>query len=48
MRRTHRLYQSIRVVERDGEALMVTMDYRPTRYNVAVKDGVIVRFVNMG
>jgi hypothetical protein len=38
----------VRVVEKDGEGLMVTMDYNPDRVNVAVAHGKIVRFVNNG
>jgi hypothetical protein len=30
-----------RVVERDGEALMVTMDYREDRVSLTVIDGVV-------
>jgi hypothetical protein len=32
-----------RVVERDGEALMATMDYRPDRLNFSVRDGTVIK-----
>ncbi len=32
-----------RVVEQDGEKMMVTQDHRPERLNFAVKDGKIIR-----
>jgi len=33
---------SHRVIERDGESLPATMDYRPDRLNFSVRDGVVV------
>lgn len=33
----------LRVVERDGEPLAVTQDFRPDRVNVVVKDGDVTR-----
>lgn len=40
----------VRVVERDGEPLAVTMDLRTNRVNVAVEgpDEVVTRIVNVG
>lgn len=38
----------MRVVERDGEALMVTEDYRTDRINVVVVDGVVVAIDSIG
>lgn len=35
--------KSARIVERDGEALPVTMDYAPGRLNFYVKDGKVYR-----
>jgi hypothetical protein len=31
-----------RVIEKDGESLMMTMDYLPERLNFKIKDGVII------
>lgn len=38
----------LRVVERDGEDLVVTMDYRGDRINVAVKQERVVRVKGIG
>ena len=38
----------MRVVERDGEPLMVTEDYRTDRINVVVADGVVVAIDGIG
>jgi len=38
----------MRVVERDGEPLMVTEDYRTDRINVVVVDGVVVAIDGIG
>jgi hypothetical protein len=40
----------VRVVERDGESLAVTMDLRPNRVNVAVEgpDEIVTRIVDVG
>ena len=38
----------LRVINRDGEALMVTADVRANRVNVYVKNGVVSRLENMG
>ncbi len=38
----------VRVVERDGEAMMVTEDYREDRINVAVVDGNVVAITGIG
>ncbi|MBA2350022.1 MAG: hypothetical protein H0V81_17235 [Solirubrobacterales bacterium] len=38
----------MRVTRRDGEALVVTMDLRCDRVNVAVEDGQVVRVVKVG
>jgi hypothetical protein len=38
----------MRVINRDGEGLMVTMDINPDRVNVWVKDGIISGLENMG
>ena len=38
----------MRVVERDGEPLMVTEDYRTDRINVVVADGVVVAINGIG
>lgn len=38
----------MRVVERDGESLAVTMDLRMNRVNVAVVDGVVTAVVSIG
>lgn len=35
--------KAARVVERDGEALPVTMDYSPGRLNLSVKDGKVYK-----
>lgn len=35
----------LRVVERDGQALVVTEDYVPTRINVATEGGEVTRYV---
>jgi hypothetical protein len=32
---------TVRVVERDGEALAVTMDYNPARLDLSINDGVV-------
>lgn len=32
-----------RILERDGESMIGTADYRPDRVNVAVRDGKVVR-----
>jgi hypothetical protein len=39
---------SMRVVRLDGEELMVTMDFVPTRVNVAVEGDVVVELVSVG
>jgi len=39
---------AMRVVERDGEPLMVTEDYRTDRINVVVADGVVVAIDGIG
>ena len=36
--------REFRVVERDGEALMVTMDYRPGRVNATIEEGVVTSY----
>ena len=45
-------YGCVRVVEKDGESFMVTMDYRTDRVNVAVKttDGkeIVTKIANIG
>jgi hypothetical protein len=38
----------MRVVERDGEPLMVTEDYRSDRINVVVADGNVVSITGIG
>lgn len=39
---------SVREVQRDGEGLAVTDDYRPDRVNVATEDGEVTRIVSLG
>ena len=39
---------SVRMVERDGEQLAVTQDFRPDRVNVAIRDGEVTRIVGIG
>jgi hypothetical protein len=39
---------AVRVVERDGEPLAVTMDFSPTRINVAVEDGLVTEVQSLG
>jgi hypothetical protein len=39
---------TLRVVERDGEQLAVTMDFSPSRVNVAVEAGVVVSVQSFG
>jgi hypothetical protein len=44
-RRAERRGCSVRVVERDGESLVVTEDFRPDRVNLAVEDGEVVAII---
>ncbi len=39
---------SVRVVEEDGEMFAVTMDFSPSRINVAMVDGLVDSVVNLG
>lgn len=39
---------SVRVVERDGEGLASTLDFRSDRVNVAVEDGSVTEIVDIG
>lgn len=39
---------TLRVVERDGESLAVTMDYSPTRVNVVITAGVVTAIQSIG
>lgn len=39
---------SVREVERDGEGLAVTEDFRPDRVNVATENGEVTRIVSLG
>lgn len=39
---------TIRVIERDGELLAATADFRPERINVAVEDGSVTVVVSAG
>lgn len=39
---------SVRVVKRNGEWLAVTEDFSPSRINVAVREGTVVRIVSIG
>ncbi|MET0459037.1 MAG: hypothetical protein ABW195_07300 [Ilumatobacteraceae bacterium] len=39
---------SFRVVRRDGEDLMATMDLQPERVNVEVEDGTVVAVTSIG
>jgi hypothetical protein len=39
---------SVREVERDGESLAVTEDFRPDRVNVATENGEVTRIVSLG
>ena len=39
---------TVRVVERDGQPLPMTMDYRPDRVNVVVAAGVVAGVHSMG
>jgi hypothetical protein len=39
---------TLRVVEKDGEFLLCTMEFRINRFNVATQDDVIIRFVSRG
>lgn len=39
---------TVREVERDGEGLAVTEDYRPDRVNVATEDGDVTQIVSLG
>jgi len=34
---------SFRVAERDGQSYMLTQDYRPTRLNLIVNGGIIIK-----
>ena len=36
-----------RIVGRDGESFVITMDYNPGRYNLYITDGIVTR-VRMG
>lgn len=38
----------VREVVRDGKSCIVTMDYDPSRINVATRDGRIIAIVNFG
>ena len=38
----------VRIIERDGESLIVTADYSESRINVALADGMINRVTNIG
>ena len=38
----------MRVVRLDGEDLAATMDYSPTRVNVAVEGGVVTEVISIG
>ena len=42
-----KLKKIMRVINRDGEALMVTMDINPNRVNVWVKNGIVSNLENM-
>lgn len=37
----------IRVIERDGESFVSTLEFRPDRYNVSIKDGKVT-YVGIG
>lgn len=39
---------SVREVERDGESLAATQDFRPDRINVATEDGHVTAIVDLG
>ena len=39
---------AVRVIERDGEKLAFTQDFRPDRINVVVADGVVERITTLG
>ena len=39
---------TVRVVRLDGEDLAATMDYSPTRVNVAVEGGVVTEVISIG
>ncbi|CAG7579854.1 MAG: hypothetical protein SLAVMIC_00127 [uncultured marine phage] len=43
-----KLSKTMRVINRDGEGLMVTMDVDPNRVNVWVRGGVVSHLENMG
>lgn len=46
-RGAHRHDCSLRVVKRDGENLAVTADFSPSRINVAVADGRVIRIAGV-
>jgi hypothetical protein len=39
---------TLRVTKKDGEGMMVTMDFRPNRINVAIVNNIITEVLNMG
>jgi hypothetical protein len=39
---------TMRIVRLDGEDLPATMDYSPTRVNVAVADGIVTEVLSVG
>lgn len=47
-RHVNPLGYTIRLVEVDGQGLMVTMDYNPQRINVRSRNGRVMQVVNLG